>query len=147
VNMDIEKDYHAWIVEQIAALRERNYEALDLDNLAEEVEDLGRSTQHQITNRLETICEHLLKLQIAGHQVWPVRGWEATIRRSRLAVREALAESPSLRPRLEEFAAKAWGGARVGCIYDIVLPLSCPWTLEQLLDDNYWPPEYVSPRR
>src|SRR4051794_36674182 len=56
-----ERDYYSWVLEQAALLRERRLAELDFDNLAEEVEDLGRSMADQLGSRYETLLMHLLK--------------------------------------------------------------------------------------
>src|SRR3954452_2341854 len=56
-----DKDFHDWAVSQARALRGRQLGALDWENLAEEIESLGRSDQREVTSRLTTLLVHLLK--------------------------------------------------------------------------------------
>ncbi len=111
-----EIDYHAWSLEQAAALRKAaragSNLALDFENLAEEVEDLGKRVRTELRHRLETIIEHLLKLQFSPARD-PRAGWESTVRRSRREVERLLAENPSLRPLLATLAAEAAGIAPI----------------------------------
>jgi len=58
-----ETDFYGWIQEQAQTLRSKNFAALDLENLLEEIEDMGKSQQHQLQSRLETLLLHLLKWQ------------------------------------------------------------------------------------
>lgn len=63
-----ETDYLAWSEQQAALLRARGANALDYDNLAEEVEDLGKAEFHGCESRVERIIEHLLKLEFVGSE-------------------------------------------------------------------------------
>jgi hypothetical protein len=58
---DYDTDFYAWTQQQAAALRAKDWTALDLDHLAEEVDDLGRAVQHAIESQLERLLLHLLK--------------------------------------------------------------------------------------
>ena len=57
-----EHDYYAWVGEQVRALRGRRLEDIDFENVAEEIEDLGKSEKRSVQSHLETLIEHLLKL-------------------------------------------------------------------------------------
>lgn len=56
-------DPYAWALEQAAHLRARRFGELDLENLAEEVEDLAGAMRRSVRSRVRTIIEHLLKLE------------------------------------------------------------------------------------
>ena len=105
-----EHDYHAWSQQQAAALRAAaragSNLALDFENLAEEIEDLGKRIRSELRHRLETIIEHLLKLQFSPARD-PRAGWASTVRRSRREVAKLIAENPSLRPALGPLLAEA----------------------------------------
>jgi hypothetical protein len=104
-----ERDFYAWSCQQartiravrtalsdhrINDLRAALFE-VDWDNLAEEIETLGRSDRRELENRIQTIIEHLVKLQCSPAQE-PRPGWRDTVRRSRAAIRRLLRDSPSL---------------------------------------------------
>lgn len=97
---DYEQDYYLWSREQANALRAAARAGanlpIDWENVAEEIESLGRSDRREIASRLGTIIEHLLKLQ-SSTAIEPRAGWEATVSRARVAVSRLLDESPSLR--------------------------------------------------
>ena len=100
-----EQDFLRWTAEQARVLHEAARRGsnlpLDWDNLAEEVESLGRAQRHQLASRIATILEHLLKLAASPAEA-PRGGWEATIIRERARVERLLRDSPSLR---QEFPA------------------------------------------
>jgi hypothetical protein len=95
-----EEDFVRWTEEQSRALREASQSGvnlpLDWENLAEEIDDLGRSVRHELRSRISTIIEHLLKLEYSP-ATDPRRGWMETIARERSQIEPLLDESPSLR--------------------------------------------------
>jgi Domain of unknown function DUF29 len=95
-----EQDFVRWTEEQSQALREAAQSGvnlpLDWENLAEEIDDLGRSVRHELRSRISTIIEHLLKLEHSP-ATDPRRGWMETIARERSQIEPLLDESPSLR--------------------------------------------------
>jgi hypothetical protein len=95
-----EQDFVRWTEEQSQALREAAQSGvnlpLDWENLAEEIDDLGRSVRHELRSRISTIIEHLLKLE-HSRATDPRRGWMETIARERSQIEPLLDESPSLR--------------------------------------------------
>ena len=91
-----DRDYALWIRETIDNLSNRNFQALDLDNLIEEVSSLGKSEQRAIRSYLTRLFEHLLKrcyVDLADCY----RGWEREIRNFRNEIDEILNDSPSLK--------------------------------------------------
>jgi hypothetical protein len=98
-----EEDFVRWTEQQARALREAARSGvnlpLDWENLAEEIDDLGRSVRHELRSRISTIIEHLLKLTHSP-ATDPRRGWIETIVRERSQIEPLLDESPSLRREL-----------------------------------------------
>ena len=105
-----DEDFVRWSEEQAAALREAAGSGvnlpLDWENLAEEVESLGRSERHELRNRIATIIEHLLKLEHSP-ATRPRNGWIATIGRARLQIEDLLESSPSLRREVPAMVASS----------------------------------------
>ncbi len=98
-----DEDFVRWTEVQAKALRDAARAGanlpLDWENLAEEVEDLGKSRRSELNNRIGTIIEHLLKLECSP-ALDPRRGWIRTIARERLHVGDVLKENPSLRQEI-----------------------------------------------
>ena len=141
-----EHDYYAWIREQVRALREHRIEHIDFENVAEEIEDLGKSEKRSVESHLETLLVNSLKLSYARglSRDRNARLWENTIELARFRIRRLLDESPSLRPMLEELFNNAYEGARISARRALgfptePLPETPPWTPEQVLDDNFVP--------
>lgn len=102
-----ERDFALWAVRQAELLRDGRFDALDIENLFDEVEDLGQARKYELKSRLETLIEHLLKLRHGVHP-YPRNGWRKTILHARHEIDALLAESPSLRKYLHEYYDRAW---------------------------------------
>lgn len=105
-----ERDFVAWTEEQAARIRAAAGThpnlLIDWDRVAEEIEDLGKSTARELRSRLTTIIEHLLKLQHSPAEE-PRGGWAGTVVRARAEAEDLLEESPSLRARLDALLRQA----------------------------------------
>jgi Domain of unknown function DUF29 len=106
-----EQDYYAWAREQATLLRAGRFEDLDLENLTEEVEDLGGSLYRSVRSRIRTIIEHLLKLEHSP-AAEPRGLWRDTIHAQRADFADDL--TASLRRRLESELPKQYVRARRG---------------------------------
>lgn len=108
-------DFAAWSAEQASVLRDagrrRVNAPVDWENVAEEIEGLGRSERRELRSRIGTIIEHLLKLE-ASPAVDPQRAWRDTVRGARRHVALVLEDSPSLRPHLPAIVAEELAAAR-----------------------------------
>ena len=140
------RDYYGWVQDQVQALRARRVEDVDWENVAEEVEDLGKSERRAIESQLVRLIEHLLKLQFAPDAVVKsnAREWELTIRDARLMLRRLLEQSPSLRPQMPEMFQFAYQRGRLVALRktrlpDDAIPESCPWDVEEVMDEVFWP--------
>jgi polyhydroxyalkanoate synthesis regulator phasin len=97
-----EKDFALWSAKQAQAIRQAasariNTPApIDWENVAEEIETLGRSERAALRSRLQTIIEHLIKLQTSPAPL-PRADWANTIRTQRREIEDLLSDSPSLR--------------------------------------------------
>jgi hypothetical protein len=141
-----DRDYYAWIQKQVRALREHRVDEVDWSNIAEEIEDLGKSEKRSVESRIGRVIEHLLKLAYAPAQIKALnrRGWELSIREARRQIRRRLSESPSLRRRTREMLPHGYEGGRNAALAALDLPDSglperSPWSLEQVLDESFLP--------
>ena len=98
-----EQDYFQWSQEQSKLLKERKFELLDVENLAEEIESLGKSDRRQLESLFLRLFEHLLKRRYVGIQEC-YRGWDIEIRNFSRQIKRLLKDSPSLKNYLEEIA-------------------------------------------
>ncbi len=91
-----ETDFLLWTEETVAKLKARDFDHVDLENLIEEIEGLGKSDKKEIKSRLTTLLAHLLK-RIYVNMPQEFNGWERTIRNQRTDLELALMDSPSLK--------------------------------------------------
>ena len=105
-----ESDYFLWTEDVVAKLKSRNFERVDIENLIEEIEGLGRSEKREIKSRLKTLLEHLLKRKYIDMPDC-FNGWENTIEEQREEIMEELTDSPSLKRFWDELFELAWTGA------------------------------------
>ncbi|HNH43895.1 MAG TPA: DUF29 domain-containing protein, partial [Agitococcus sp.] len=120
------------------------FELLDLEHIAEEIEDVGKSEQRELENRMAVLIAHLLKWQYQPTH----RGasWQRTIKDQRKMVLKRLKQTPSLKISLVdvEWIDDAWTDATLQAAKEtgielIKFPQACPWTMEQVLDDEFLP--------
>jgi hypothetical protein len=106
-----DQDFLLWTQEQSKLLREaaerRVNFPLDWENLAEEIESLGKSLRHELRNRIRTIIEHLLKLQYSTARE-PRNGWIETVERTRDDAEVLLEENPSLRREVADLVERTF---------------------------------------
>lgn len=132
-------DFYAWTQEQANFLRLGKIDHLDLANLVEEIESLGSQQKQELKNRLGVLLGHLLKWQYQPSQ--RSKSWKYTIQ-ERLQILDLLDQNPSLKSFQDEAVAKGYqlGLLLVGRETPLdpkTLPEQCPFTLEQLLDDQF----------
>ena len=107
-----DRDFFLWTQEQAAALRavRKSNLPLDWDNLAEEIESLGKSDRRQLRSQIRRILRHLLKLEVSP-AVDPRAGWCSTIADSRSEIEDVLHDSPSLRGEIDRIIAEELNAA------------------------------------
>ncbi|MFB2839754.1 DUF29 domain-containing protein [Floridanema evergladense] len=98
-------DFYAWTQAQVKFLQEGIWNCLDIPNLVEEIESLGRQERQELRNRLGILLGHLLKWEFQSSD--RSKSWIATIREQRYRIINLLEESPSLKPYLPEAIAQA----------------------------------------
>jgi hypothetical protein len=115
---------------------------LDVSNLIEEIETMGRSEKRELENRLTVLLVHLLKWH---HQlIRRCRSWQLTIQEQRLEVLDVLNDNPSLKPQLHALLTNSYRKAKIKTSKETGLDtdyfsLTCPWEIAQLLDETYYP--------
>ena len=142
-----ERDYYAWAVRQAKVLRRlaRSSEEspLDLENLAEEVADLGISQKNALHSYLQNAIEHLLKLEYSRARD-PRAGWSVDLVKARLGAAKSMtptlqrnlsADLPEIYRDARKVAAKSFAVHRE----KIALPMDCPYELDNILDEEWEP--------
>ncbi len=135
-------DFYAWTQQQVEFLRSGNLSEIDVKHLIEEIESMGASERRELINRLAVLLAHLLKWQ---HQPsFRGRIWQLTLKEQRRQLQRLLKDNPGLHARLEEFIADAYLdsillAAKETGLEESAFPLSCPYTLDNLLDADFYP--------
>jgi hypothetical protein len=136
-------DFAQWAVTQADHLRNEEYAELDLPNLIEEIEAMAKRDRRDVESRLETILEHALKLRCEP-EADAVAGWANTIFTQRNDLLRVLDDNMSLRANIDGFIEKAYrlarkAAARVTRCKIEEFPVDCPWTVEEILDEDWLP--------
>jgi len=99
-----DNDFLAWSKQQAealrAAMRDGSNQSLDFGNLAEEIEDLGKSVRRELQSQIRRVVRHLLKLEHSPARE-PRRGWAESVVDARAEIEDLLEASPSLRTELD----------------------------------------------
>jgi Domain of unknown function DUF29 len=137
-----EQDFFLWTQQMATALREGRLEQLDLENLAEEIESLGRSDRRALQSRLVVLLHHLLKWRYQPQQ--RTGSWKGTLSEQRRRIRVLLEDSPSLRSLLDNAVKECYLDARRQASDETGLPLTdfpevCPFLLVDILDLSFLP--------
>jgi Domain of unknown function DUF29 len=137
--VNYEADFYAWTVEQGRLLRAGEFSVIDVANIAEEIESLGRSDRRELGSRLTVLVVHLLKWQKQPDM--RSKSWSATIREQRRQIEKLLRESPSLRPFVASALTEAYGDAREDAAEEMGLAAAaeCPFTLDEILSRSFLP--------
>jgi len=137
-----ETDIVAWANEQAQLVRAGQFELLDLEHIAAEIEDVGKSEQRELASRMTLLIAHLLKWQFQPERRG--RSWQLTIRNQRKAIQLHLKQVPSLKSKLNdvEWMEIVWGDAVYQASIETGLdnfPEACPWSVNDILIDGWMP--------
>ncbi|HIK35569.1 MAG TPA: DUF29 domain-containing protein [Thermosynechococcus sp. M98_K2018_005] len=140
-----ETDYYLWLNETVAQLKAGDFDNLDVENLIEEIESLGRSEKRALLSYLLRLCEHLLKLKYwETERQYCYRGWLLEISHFRLEIALILQDSPSLQPFANAAFLDSYQKARKNMLKAIglspdVIPKVPDFTIEEVLDEEWLP--------
>lgn len=137
-----EVDFQAWTQQQAKLLQEKKWSGLDLPNLVEEIEALGRQERRELENRLGVLLGHLLKWEFQPDN--RSKSWFATIREQRRRSLRLLEQNPSLHSYLPEALESAYQDALDLAVRETSMsyktfPQECRYSLEQALDFEFFP--------
>ncbi|MFM7908647.1 MAG: DUF29 domain-containing protein [Microcystis sp.] len=138
-----EIDDSLWLEETIELLKAKNFEALDLDNLIEELEDLGNEKKFRVASLLEQIIRHCLLLQFwTRERDYNQDHWELEIVNFQIQLKRGL--TTNLRNYLQNELTSIYEDAvffvRKKTKNKVIFPDTCPYSLEELLNPNWLPP-------
>ncbi|MGR3808568.1 protein of unknown function DUF29 [Pasteurella testudinis DSM 23072] len=137
-------DYYGWIKEQTKLLKAGALDRLDIENLTEEMESMGRKELSELRNRLRILIAHLLKWKYQPS--YRGQSWSRTIVEQRFCIEDLIEDSPSLKHEIsvEGFIDKVWKkavdlAARETGLTAPTFPKTAIWTLEEILDPDFLP--------
>ena len=163
-------DFYAWCLSTAELVRARQWDEIDPEALAEELESLGKSQKRELESCLEGLVMHLLKWVHQPGRRQEGHSWYDTIREHRNQIARLLRDSPSLKPQVTPLLAEVYPEARAWALGEMTSysqeklvrqviqqapedlppqfalfgirnppPPQCPWTVEQILDKDFWP--------
>lgn len=140
--IDYQSDFYSWTQEQAALLKAGRLQELDIENLIEEIETMGRSEKRELESRLSVLLVHLLKWQY--QPVRRSRSWQLTIDEQRLQFARVLTDNPELKSQLEPIIKDAYSlavirSSKETALEKNVFPDTCPWDVTQILDEGFYP--------
>jgi hypothetical protein len=135
-----EIDFYQWTYSQADLLRHRQLDKLDIDNLIEEIETLGRSNKRSLQSQLERLLKHLLKKEYQADM--HTTSWDLSIRNAKREILNLIKHSPSLKNELIKMFEEIYEEARFDASEETYLdiskfPKTLPWTIEELFPELY----------
>ena len=145
-----EKDYATWVARNVELLKKGSFSEVDIEHLIEELEGMARSDKRELESRLIILIAHLLKwqfqLQCLKEQWRGFEGqsWQNTIIEQRTQLESLLDKIPNLRNFFPQMIDQSYPYALKLATKETKLaketfPKVCPYTVEQLLDDDFYP--------
>lgn len=137
-----ETDFYGWANEQAALLRAGRLSSADIENIAEEIESMGRTEKRELVSRLTVLLTHLLKWKFQPNG--RCSSWRTSIKVQRNRIVDHLRDNPSLRPQLPDAMEKAHRDAILEAaeetkLGESVFPVHCPWSFDEVIDAGFWP--------
>lgn len=137
-----ETDIVAWANEQARLLRAGLFSSLDIEHIAEEIEDVGKSERRELKSRMTVLLARLFKWQYQPERQG--NSWRCTIKAQRKGIIGCLDETPSLKPDLQDpqWWDRVWNDTIAAVLKEAEiddLPETCPWTVAEILDPAWFP--------
>ena len=137
-----DRDFYAWANEQATLLRAGKLDQADIENIAEEIESMGRSEKRELINRLTVLFLHLLKWQF--QPVFRGNSWRLSIENTRYQLEDHLEDNPSLKSQLGPALRNAYRRALNEAELETGLarstfPKDCPYIFDQAMSADFWP--------
>jgi Domain of unknown function DUF29 len=137
-----DEDFYGWAIAEAQLLKEGKLNELDIENLIEELESMGASEKRALVSRLTQLLMHLLKWEIQTR----LRGksWEISIKKQRRGIKKIIQQNPSLKANINPCLTEAYEDAREDAADETGLdkktfPTECPYTFEQVINDDFYP--------
>ena len=137
-----EADFYQWSLEQARLLRSGEWKSVDVEHLAEEIEDMGKGVRREWESRLKVLIVHLLKWVFQPEL--REMSWQLTVQEQRDQLHELLADNPSLKNQMTASLERTYPRAVKRTALETSLieetfPTECPFRLEDILNESFWP--------
>jgi len=142
LQISYDRDFMLWIETTVQLLKEQKFAELDLENLIEEIEDMGKSNKSALRSNVIVVLLHLLKWKYQPEK--RTNSWKFSLREHRRRLEEDFEDSPSLQNYYREIFPKCYGNARklaadeTGLVLEI-FPVESPFTPEEVSDAEFLP--------
>lgn len=137
-----DEDFYGWAMANASLLKQGKIGEADMEYIIEELEEMVSSNECQLINRLAILISHLLKWQLQPD--FRGRSWSGTIKEQRHRIKRLIKKNPSLNPKIYESVEEGFLDSK-----DLIeketpidlklLPATCPYTFEQIMDDAFYP--------
>jgi hypothetical protein len=139
MNKLYDKDFYLWLKTTAKLLQEQKFAEIDLDNLIEEIESMGRSEKRELRNRLIVLLTHLLKWKYQPER--RSNSWISTIVEQRIGLESLLLDSPSLKKQIDAILDDCYKKAVIKAAFETelskdIFPSICPFTIESILSND-----------
>jgi len=137
-----DQDFYLWIETTAKQLKDGRFSEIDLENLIEEIESMGRNEKRALESNLVVLLMHLLKYKYQPQK--RSNSWKGTIREHRRRLTRTFKDSPSLKPYFQEVFADCYQDAKkqasdeTGLSVD-TFPVDSPFTMDECLDEDFLP--------
>lgn len=142
IQKEYETDFYAWTIHNSKLLREGKLSEADIENIAEEIESMGKNDKRELISRLAVLIAHLLKWQMQPER--RSNSWKSTIIEQRDEILDLIEESPSLKYEIKEKISRSYQKAvrraatEMG-IKESVFKTVCPFSLDEILNPDFLP--------
>lgn len=134
-------DFAEWCARTADLVRAGRLDDVDLEHVAEEIEDMGKRDRRAATNRTRALLMHLLKWAAKEEKRFP--SWKATITEQRRRLSAIFEDSGSVRAYVQKNLAVIYREASKDALSEMGrsqgLPVKCPWTVKNILDTDFLP--------
>ncbi len=140
--INYEQDFYKWAILNAKLLKESQWSKIDAENIAEELESMGKRDKRQLVNRLIVLLMHLLKWEF--QQEKRSRSWKSSIIEQRRRIAQLLEDSPSLYNEINNKMNYIYNAAVEQAVSETgielnTFPATCPYSIKQILEDDYYP--------
>jgi hypothetical protein len=134
------QDYYQWLIQTAQLLKEKEFTQLDLENLIEEIESLGKNEKRAIESNLIVVILHLLNWRYQPEK--RSNSWKSSIREHRRRIQRLFSDSPSLKNHLPEILATCYLAAKKQASDEtglsiLAFPEECPFSIAECLDEDF----------